>query len=290
MEFINYTNKYDGGIYNIVNLINGKVYIGSTRNFDERFSNHLIELRINNHGNKHLQNSFNKYGEENFIFKIVKVLNTDNDIERTSLEQKFINEYLDKWNECFNIAKKTIQNFSKGGHKITKKREPMSEETKNKIRNTKLEYYQSDDGQRLIKRLAEEKEGKTYEEIYGEERAAEIKKDISEKKLIQMNQEHVKENLRQMHTGKTFKERFGAEKAKEIKVKQSIGRKGKAVGKDAPTYRIYENIKLQAPDGTIYTKIEGIVDFAKKHGLRYNSLSELFTGRLKSHRGWRLVD
>jgi group I intron endonuclease len=290
MEFINYTNKYDGGIYNIVNLVNGKIYIGSARNFVDRLDNHVSDLRNNKHGNGHLQASFNIYGEENFIFKIAKVFNTDDDLERTTLEQKFINQYLDKWDECYNIAKSAIQNFSKGGYRHKIKHPTPSDEVKQKIRNTKLEYYQTEEGQQLIKKLSLDKLGKTYEELYGVERAAEIRKDISEKKLIQMNQEHMKENLRQLLTGVSFEKRFGVEKAKLTKEKISKGRKGKVAGDQHPRFKVIENIKLQAPDGTIYTRVYGISLFAKEHGLKYSSFTYLLQGKLKSHRGWKLIN
>lgn len=58
-------------IYKIENQINGKIYMGQTVRFNKRKTSHLIELRKNQHKNPHLQNSFNKYGEENFVFSIV---------------------------------------------------------------------------------------------------------------------------------------------------------------------------------------------------------------------------
>jgi group I intron endonuclease len=262
-------------------LVNGKIYIGSTNLLWNRHRQHLQKLKNNKHKNKHLQNSFNKYGKDNFKFIVVEIVNTTVIEEIRVIEQEHLDNALSNWDWYYNLAKKVTKT-----HGYAKNQE----EANRKNSESKKRYYQSEEGQRLIKRLAEDKEGKTYEEIYGEERAAEIKKKIREDKLIAMNQEHVKENLRQMHTGKTFEDRFGAEKAKEIKLKQSIGRKGKAAGKEAPKYRIYENIKLQATDGTIYTRVEGVVDFAKEHGLCQNHLTEVLSKKRKSHRGWRLVD
>lgn len=57
------------GIYKIQNIKNLKLYIGSTRaSFRKRFTSHKNELRRNSHGNNFLQNSWNKYGEESFVF------------------------------------------------------------------------------------------------------------------------------------------------------------------------------------------------------------------------------
>lgn len=55
------------GIYCIRNLKNGNLYIGSSENIYYRLKRHECDLKKNRHGNQHLQNSFNKYGIENFI-------------------------------------------------------------------------------------------------------------------------------------------------------------------------------------------------------------------------------
>lgn len=60
------------GIYAIVNILNDKIYVGSTIKFKSRWSNHRTELNRNIHSNIFLQRSWNKYGEENFIFVILE--------------------------------------------------------------------------------------------------------------------------------------------------------------------------------------------------------------------------
>jgi group I intron endonuclease len=64
-------NTNDSGIYCIRSLANNKCYIGSAKNFSLRKNEHFYELRNNKHANIHLQNSWNKYGENNFIFEIL---------------------------------------------------------------------------------------------------------------------------------------------------------------------------------------------------------------------------
>lgn len=59
------------GIYLITNIIENKNYVGRSVNCFERFSKHKSLLRKNIHHNQHLQNSWNKYGNENFIFEII---------------------------------------------------------------------------------------------------------------------------------------------------------------------------------------------------------------------------
>lgn len=60
-------------IYQIRNLINNKIYIGSTiRPLYKRKYEHFSELKASEHCNTYLQNSFNKYGKENFILEVLE--------------------------------------------------------------------------------------------------------------------------------------------------------------------------------------------------------------------------
>jgi group I intron endonuclease len=59
------------GVYYIKNIITEKGYIGSSKHVNKRKIQHFSKLRKNKHTNTHLQNSWNKYGEENFIFSII---------------------------------------------------------------------------------------------------------------------------------------------------------------------------------------------------------------------------
>jgi group I intron endonuclease len=58
----------NSGIYAIKNIVNGKMYIGQSKDIKKRWSFHLWTLRTNRHFNPKLQNAFNKYGEKNFSF------------------------------------------------------------------------------------------------------------------------------------------------------------------------------------------------------------------------------
>jgi len=60
------------GIYSITNKVNGKIYIGQSQNIEFRWFQHKNNLNKNKHVNTHLQNAWNKYGEDNFEFCIVE--------------------------------------------------------------------------------------------------------------------------------------------------------------------------------------------------------------------------
>lgn len=101
MFYLNTTNqKKSTGIYVIQQKSSGKKYIGSTRNsFAARWRSHLHELKKNKHHCIHLQNSWNKYGEDDFEFFIVRhVL----DHEEILIEEQ---RWIDMLNPEFNISK-----------------------------------------------------------------------------------------------------------------------------------------------------------------------------------------
>ena len=71
-----------GCIYEICNLANGRVYVGSAMDIQKRQREHLCLLRQGRHYNKHLQNAWCKYGEEMFVFRVVEEVDDDQLIER----------------------------------------------------------------------------------------------------------------------------------------------------------------------------------------------------------------
>lgn len=118
------------GIYIIKNITNGKVYIGSTFDtFQKRWGNHIRKLRNNTHPNEHLQNAFNLYLEESFIFSIIEEIKDDSII--LDREKHYIEEYKSS-NREFGY------NIEADPHKHI-----VTEETKQKISNTLKEGYKT---------------------------------------------------------------------------------------------------------------------------------------------------
>lgn len=76
------------GIYQIVNKLNGKIYVGSAINLNNRFSSHVSKLFKNKHVNVYLQRAWNKYGKEAFEFLILEYV--DDKAKLTTKEQNWI--------------------------------------------------------------------------------------------------------------------------------------------------------------------------------------------------------
>ena len=89
-------------IYKILNKVNGKFYIGSTKNAKVRWYQHKYMLNSNRHINNYLQNAWNKYGKENFDFIILED-NITND-KKFEVEQTYFEKLNPFPPQGYNIA------------------------------------------------------------------------------------------------------------------------------------------------------------------------------------------
>lgn len=134
---------YGHGIYKITNIVNGKFYIGSAIKLIKRKADHFSKLSLNKHSNIFLQNAYNKYGKESFIFEVIERTSDKNEL--INLEQKWLdklNPFGDiGYNICRNarsalgrkLSKETIEKIKKSN----KGRKSTPEQIE-KMRNTKL--------------------------------------------------------------------------------------------------------------------------------------------------------
>jgi len=155
-------NKQKSGVYEILNTTNGKRYVGSAVSLRKRKRDHWSVLRRDAHRNAHLQNAWNKYGEDAFAFEVLECWEPE---FLVSMEQWWMNMLKPEYNIApvagsslgVTHTHETRKNMSKAkkGRKFTpehranlseanmgntnatggkgKKRVPMSEATKAKI-------------------------------------------------------------------------------------------------------------------------------------------------------------
>lgn len=127
--------KYDGhslksGIYKITNRLNGRIYIGSAKEFKVRWKSHTSSLRKQRHSNKFLQADFNKCGEEAFVFEVIEVTEGKTKEERLLLEETYIQQYYDKGKACYNISTKAVSPEGCGFKNAEETRKKHSESSK----------------------------------------------------------------------------------------------------------------------------------------------------------------
>lgn len=89
--------KYDhlpksAGVYKITNIINGKFYIGSSKNIRYRISRHLRLLQKNQHFSAHLQNAWNISNGINFVVSVLKLTSIPNRKNILLDEQYYLDE------------------------------------------------------------------------------------------------------------------------------------------------------------------------------------------------------
>jgi len=158
-------DKNKTGLYSIKNKVNGKVYYGSTQDFDVRWREHRNALRKNKHHCDHLQTSWNKHGEDAFEFSIfaycVKKMLLD-------YEQILLDIYYGE-GECYNAAKDARSPMR--GRKHT-------EESTRKMSETRMS--QEHHKYWLGKNHSRETKRKIAEAHKGKKRSEEHKRKISE--------------------------------------------------------------------------------------------------------------
>lgn len=170
MRFIDEnTMKDNHGIYKITNIINGYVYIGKTiRRFIQRYWEHNRSLMENCHFNTHLQNAWNKYGEDAFEFSIVEAVDDDDIDVINKLEIYYIQNARDNGN-CYNI--------SDGGDGICGV--PLSEDAKRRIgEKNRIHMLGRKHSEETKQKMSEMRKGKYYNKSsykLSDEQAFEIK-------------------------------------------------------------------------------------------------------------------
>lgn len=84
------------GIYVIRCIFEDKVYIGSSVDINRRWTEHRSKLNTQKHANKQLQEDWDCYGDESFIFEVI-----EETTELIKAEQRYLNSL---WPNCYNSS------------------------------------------------------------------------------------------------------------------------------------------------------------------------------------------
>jgi group I intron endonuclease len=102
--------KKPAGVFQVKNLANGKVLLGSSLNLEGPLNSHKFMLSIGRHRNETLQKDWNEYGPSQFVFEILEVVKVKDDPyfnlidELTLLEQIWLEKIQPFGERGYNIG------------------------------------------------------------------------------------------------------------------------------------------------------------------------------------------
>jgi group I intron endonuclease len=248
------------GIYKITNLINNKVYIGQSKNINNREWNHFYWLERGEHHNEHLQKSYNKYGKENFVFEVL-----EETIDLDIRELFWINEYGGVNSELnYNLKDPKSKEWSdyvrvKHGKKM------LGENNPNFGKNWTEEQKE---------KLSKQRKGKNLEERIGVEKAKLSKEKMSKSQKGRKHPEEVKEKIRQANIGKN-NPAYG-------KGYKQVGDKNPMWGK---TQKNRRPIQQLTKEGILVKEYDFISDVIN-YGFFVGNVWSVCNGKSKTYRGF----
>lgn len=178
------------GIYKITNTINNKVYIGQSKKLDKRYNGHLYRIKRKEHHNEHLQRSFDKHGEDKFVYEILEEVK---DLSILDLREK---HWIDHYG---GINSDNTYNF----------KDPLlneySDYVRSKMSKSSLGENNPNYGNKWTdeqrKKMSESRKGKSWEELYGKSRADEMKLNQSKSQKGRKHSDETIEKIRQANIG-----------------------------------------------------------------------------------------
>lgn len=244
-----------GGVYQIVNKLNGMIYIGSSKNLERRWRQHKNYMIRGRHSNKHLQNEANKLKkqmniskdtlDEFFYFGCLEY--HDNTEQRLKVEEMYISILYDSGRMCYNHQKFTNP---RGGYVF---KNPESTRKKKSIA-TKIFWRNPQNREKMS---------------------------INRKKLWE-NDEYRKKIINSINSPKSRKQHLENFKLafKRPETKRKLNESRIRNGQIKPFFLINEA-------GTIIY-IENYSKWSKEHKFQTDYIKEIRDGRRAQHKGYKL--
>lgn len=292
-----------GGIYQITNTHTGRVYIGQTNRFRSRWQNHCRGLVRGNHSNQFLQADYNKcvtlLEHDNFLlFCVLEAMVGASKEERNAAEERYISNVFwllleDGTRACYNFtevirgewrschSRTPTETSARQSEAMKKKWQESGFKEKVAIKRTAAmdtpEYKAK--ASKRAKQLWESEEHRAAMSVLMQERM----KDPEQRKIAIAA---LSDPTNQARRTKSINERIASDPEFKAK-KQEQGRKNIARRNSTQPVKIYGS--LLAPDGTIFRNVSHVPTFAKEHGLYKQGLYALLHGKIKTHKGWKLI-
>jgi group I intron endonuclease len=303
-----------GHVYQFRNLVNGKVYVGiSDREVSLRKKENFYDLRHDEHHNQYLQNAWNKYGEENFVWELIEY--TDNP-EHTHEREFYWVEYYAKTLGAENVYNiKPIERSAFG-----RKKKPWTEEHRANFVAAQKKRFEN----------PAEKEKNRQAAVIGHQKRKEsgyklVQSEVTKQKISERAKERFASGFK-IERGPITDEQKAAISKAQSKVWEGF------ISPEGIEFRLIENLRefckqhdlvltcmrdlaygkiinhkgwthkdykppipkiygsVVSPDGKVYRAITNVTHFAKEHGLSPQGLSQLLKGSIPHTKGWKRLD
>lgn len=281
------------GIYLITCTANNDRYVGSAVNLRQRRREHWCNLRLKRHHNTHMQNVWNKYGSDTFVFDVLEeVANIALLIER---EQYWI----DNLQPELNKARKAESGFLGLSH---------TDATRLRLSEIQRQRMQSSERRQLLRDLAskqpkvlgvpvsEAKRRRLRNAALSQFSTPSARAAHSRRMKEVMSDPGIRERVRQSKLGlkaapetkqqmsETHMQRW-AEYTPEQRAAR-IAATGAATA--AAKAKRYDG--FVSPDGAEYRDIHNLSAFCREHGLLNSKMGQVAAGKRVQHKGWRRIE
>jgi len=253
-------------IYEIRNVLNGKRYIGATTRFSQRQREHIRNLRRNKHPNFHLQNAWNKYGEDAFQTRVICKAKTLNELDE--LENQYVKERGD-----YNIKTGGLKTFH------------HAESTKRKISNSRKGKPSPTKGRKFQRTIAQmdmwsqaRRCGRQYPPLISPD--GNLVQVVNVKRFARENNLQFS-GLQSLVNGGLEYYRGWTRNGTQYRGRgYTISQRKRPLGYP----------RLISPNGDIYIIGESLRQFCTTHYLSVGCMSQVINRIKPSHKGWKLLE
>lgn len=283
------------GIYRILNTQNGHMYIGSAAtSFGRRWGTHRRLLLKGVHYCKYLQNAWNKYGADAFVFEILEHTDRDVVIQR---ESDWIEQYKASGCTLYNSAPPAW--FRLGGKYTVEERATSSRRVQEWAKTEsgaaamaaarRVRWSKSGAAQHMAEKMRRQWANPDQRrKRMAPQRAATSTPEWSaaqsgRTRMSWGNPEQRAKRIEGLQRNAQRPEYRAALAESSRRAQQDPKRRQQSA--DGPTKAWTGFV---APDGTIYAPVKNLNAFCREHGLTYPSMHGLVSGQYRQHKGWTL--